>query len=131
VGRVFKAGDADEHLDVIAGKLGFGDVDFGLYDVLNAEGEVRHGDALFDPVVHAVDGFVVVPGEVKHGLAHGLGGDGAGVDAGSADDLAHLNQGDFLAHLGAVNSGTLPGGAGANDDEVVNCAHRRRLGLHK
>ncbi len=97
VGCVFEAGDTDQHLDVVARELGFGDVDLGLDHVLDAEGEVRHGDAFLHPVVHAVDGLVVVAGEVEDGLAHGLGGDGAGVDAGAADDLAHLDESDLFA----------------------------------
>ena len=123
MGGVVEAGDADEHLDVVARELRLGDVDFGLDDVLHAEGEVRHGDAFLHPVVHAVDGFVVVAGEVQHGLAHGLGGDGAGVDAGAADDLAHLDQRDLLAQLGGIDGGALAGGTGADDDQIVNTAH--------
>jgi hypothetical protein len=119
VGGVLKAGHADQHLDVVARELGLGDVDLGLDDVLHAEGQVGHRDALLHPVVHAVDGLVVVAGEVQHGLAHGLGGDGAGVDAGAADDLAHLDQGDLLAQLGTVDGGALPCRAGADHDEVV------------
>ncbi len=72
VGGIFKTGDADEHFDVVAGKLGFGNVNFGLDDVLYAEGEIRHGDAFFYPVVHPVDGLVVIAGKVKNGLTHGL-----------------------------------------------------------
>ncbi len=124
--RVFEAGDADQHLDVVARELRFGDVDLGLDDVLHAEGEVRHGDAFLHPVVHAVDGLVVVAGEVQHGLAHGLRGDGAGVDAGAADHLAHLDQRDLLAQLGAIDGGALACGAGADDDQVVNTTHALR-----
>ena len=86
----------DQHLDVVARELRLGDVDLGLDDVLDAEGQVGHRDLFLHPVVHAVDGLVVVAGEMQHGLAHGLGGDGAGVDADAADDLAHLDERDFL-----------------------------------
>jgi hypothetical protein len=123
VGGVFKAGHADQHLDVVARELGLGDVNLGLDDVLNAEGEVRHGDAFLHAVVHAVDGLVVVAGEVEHGLAHGLGGDGSGVDAGAADDLARLDERDALAHLGGEDGGALAGGAGSDHDEVVGDRH--------
>jgi hypothetical protein len=67
---------------------------------------------------------------MQHGLAHGLGGDGAGVDAGSADDLAHLDQGDFLAELGTINSGALACGAGTDDDQIVDTTHARSRLFH-
>jgi hypothetical protein len=123
---VLKAGHADQHLDVVARELRLGDVHLRLDDVLHAEGEVRHGDAFLHPVVHAVDGLVVVTGEVQHGLAHGLGGDGAGVDAGASNDLAHLYERDFFAQLGGIDGGTLTGRAGANYKEVINSSHRPR-----
>jgi hypothetical protein len=106
-------------------QLRLGDVDLGLDDVLNAEGQIGHRDALFHAVIHAVYGFVVVAGEVQHGLAHGLRGDGAGVDTRPADDLAHFHEGHFLSELRPVNSGALPCRSGADDDQIVDAAHAR------
>ena len=111
-----EAGDAVDDVDAVARELGLGDVDLGLDDGLDAEGQVGHGDLFLDPVVHAVDGAVVVAGEVQHGFAHGLGGDGAGVDADAADDGAGLDDGHALLHLGGGHGGALPGGSGADDD---------------
>ena len=65
----------------------YGDVDFGLDHVLDAEGQIRHGDLFFHAVVDAVDALVVVAGKMQHGFAHGLAGNGAGVDADAADAL--------------------------------------------
>ena len=118
-----EAGDAVDHVDAVARELGLGDVDFGLDDGLDAEGQVGHGDLFLDPVVDAVDGAVVVAGEVQHGLAHGLGGDGAGVDADAADDGAGLDDGHALVHLGGGHGGALAGGPGTNDDQVILDAH--------
>ncbi len=117
--RVDKAGDAVEHINAVARELRFGDVDFSFYDGLNAEGQVGHGDFFFDPVVDAVDGAVVVAGEVEDGLAHGFGGDGSGVDADAADDGAGFDNGHALVHLGCGHSGALASGPGANDDQVI------------
>ena len=124
------AGDADvcgsrrpacavDHVDAVAGELRLRDVDFGLDHVLHAEGEVRHGDLFLDPVVDAVDALVAVAGEVQHGFAHGLAGDGAGVDAGAADDLALLDDGHALAVLGALDGRPLAGRPRADHDEIV------------
>ena len=114
-----EAGDAVDDVDAVARELGLGDVDLGLDDGLDAEGEVGHGDFFLDPVVHAVDRLVVVAGEVHDGFAHGFGGDGAGVDADAADDGAGLDDGDALLHLGGGHGGTLAGRPGSDDDQVV------------
>jgi hypothetical protein len=114
-----KAGDAVDHVDAVARELRLGHVHFGLDDGLDAEGQVGHGDLFLDPVVHAVDGAVVVAGEVQDGFAHGLGGDGAGVDADAADDGAGLDDGHALLHLGGGHGGALPGGPGTDDDQVI------------
>src|ERR1019366_8916242 len=82
-----------------------------------------HGDLFLDPVIDAVYGAVVVAGEVEHGLAHGLGRDGAGVDADAADDGARLDDYHTLVHLGCSHGCALTGGSGANDDQVILDTH--------
>ena len=114
-----EAGDSMEDVDAVAGELRLGDIDFGLDDGLDAERQVGHGDLLLDPVVHAVKGPVVITGEMQYRLAHGFGGDGAGVDANSSNDGASLDDGHALLHFGGSYGGSLPGGAGTNDDQVV------------
>ena len=100
-------------------KLRLGDVDFGLDHLVDAEAQVRHGDLFLDVIVDAVDALVLEAGEVQHGFAHGLAGNGAGVDAGAADDFALLDHRHAAAALGALNGRTLSGRAGADDDDVV------------
>ena len=80
------------HIDAVARKLRLRDVDFGLDHLVDAEAEVRHGDLFLDVIVDAVDALVLEAGKMQHGFAHGLAGDGAGVDAGAADDLALLDH---------------------------------------
>ena len=63
----------------------FSHVDFGLDHRLDAEGQVGHGDLLFDAIVHAIERAVVVAGEMHHGFAHGFGGDGSGIDTNTTD----------------------------------------------
>ena len=117
--RIDEAGNAMDHVDAVARELRLGHVHFGLDHRLDAEGQVGHGDLFLHPVVDAVDRAVVVAGEVQHRLAHGLGGDGAGVDADAADHRAGLHNGHPLVHLGCGHGGSLPGGPGANDDQVI------------
>src|SRR5450631_1312675 len=120
---VDEVGDAMDNVNAVARKLRLGYVDFSFYDCLDAEGQVGHGDLFLDPVIDAVDGAVVVAGEVEHGLAHGLGGHGAGVDADATDYGARLDDDHALVHLGCSHGGALTGGPGANDDQVILDAH--------
>ena len=85
MGGVHKPRGTVDHFDAIARKLGLGDVGFSLDDVLDAEAQVPHGDLFLHAVADAIDALILEPGEVQHGLAHGLAGDGAGIDAGTAD----------------------------------------------
>ena len=117
--RIDEAGDAVDNIDAVARKLRLGHVHFGLDHRLDAEGEVGHGDLFLDPVVHAVDRAVVVAGKMQYGLAHGLGGYGAGVDADSADYGSRLDDGHSFFHLGGCHGGALPGWSGTDDREVV------------
>ena len=55
---------------------------------------------------------------MRHRLAHRLARDGAGVDAGAADDVLAFDEGDLFTRFGGVNRRPLAGGAGANDDQV-------------
>ena len=112
-----KLAAAGDHFHAVARQLRLGDVDLGLDHLVDAEAQVRHGDLFLDVVVDAVDALVLEAGEVQHGLPHGLAGDGAGVDAGAADDLALLDHGHAAAALGALDGGALAGRAGADDDE--------------
>jgi hypothetical protein len=123
MGRILERRRPYQHLDVVARKLRLGHIDLGLDDVLHPEGQVRHRDAFLHPVVHAVDGLVVIPGEVQHRLAHGLRRDSAGMDAAAAHQLARLDQGDLLAELGSVNGSSLSGRAGPDDDQIVDTTH--------
>ena len=118
VGGVEETGAPGDDLDAVARQLGLGDVDFGLDDLLDAEGQVRHGDLFLDVIVDAVDALVLEAGEVHDGFAHGLAGNGAGVDAGAADDFALFDHRHAAAALGALNGRTLSGRPGADDDDV-------------
>ena len=123
---ISEAGHAMHYVNAVAGELSLGHIHFGLDDGLDAEGQVSHGDLFLDAVVHAVEGAVVVAGEMEDGLAHCLGGDGAGVDADAADDGAGFDHGHALFHLGSSYRSTLAGGSGTNDDEVIfDGAHAR------
>ena len=54
--------------------------------------QVLGGDVLLDPVGAAVEAALAPAGEVEHGLAQGLRGDGAGVDRDAADAAALLDH---------------------------------------
>ena len=107
------------HIDAVARQLRLGHVDLGSDHRLDPEGQVGHGDLLLHTVVDAVDRAVVIAGKMQNRLAHGLRGDGPGVDADAADDGAGLDHRDALLHLGCGHGRPLPRGAGAYHDQVV------------
>ncbi len=85
--------------------------------------QVLHGDILFDAVAGAIKLAFIEAGEMKDGFAHGLGRDGAGVDADAAETDLAFDHGDAFAELGRVKSCFLAGGTGADDDEIVGDIH--------
>ena len=89
------------------------------HHVLAAVEQVVHRDVLLDGVAVAVDRALAQAGQVQHGFADGLGGDGAGVDADAADAVDALDERDALAELGGVERRLLPGGAGTDDHQIV------------
>src|SRR5579859_2527756 len=117
--RVDEVGQAVDDVNAVAGELGLGHVDLSLDDSRDAKGQVGHGDLVFDPVVHPIDGAVVVARKMEHGFAHRFGGDGAGVDADSADDRTGFDDGDAFFQLGSSNCGALPGRSGADDNQII------------
>src|SRR5262249_22944743 len=96
-----------------------GHIGFRLDHLLYPESQVSHGDLFFDVIVNAVDPLELKPGEMQYGLPHGLAGNGSGVDAGAAHDLALFNHGHAPATFRALNGGPLARRSGTDDDEIV------------
>ncbi len=121
--RIFKARHPHQHLDVVARKLRLRHIDLGLDHMLHPERQVRHRDPFLHPVVHAIDGLVVIPREVQHRLTHRLRRNRAGVDRGPAHHLAHLHQRNLLSQLRPKDGGALSGRPGPNHNQIVNTTH--------
>ena len=102
-----KAGPAVEDIDAIARELRLRHIHLGLDHLGDAKAQVGHGDVVFDPIIDAVDPLKFEAGEMQHGLAHGLAGDGSGVDADATDDVALLHQNHTMAAFRALDSGPL------------------------
>ena len=82
--------------------------------------EVGHSDTTLKRVGRAVNAASEITLEMQRCLALGLARNGAGVDAGTADDLFHFRQPQPpLAELGGLNGGGAARGAGADDDQVI------------
>ena len=113
-----ETGHAGEHFDVVAGELGGGDVDFGLDDVLDAEGKIGHGDLFFHAVIGAVNGLKIEAGEMHDGFAHGLGGNGSRIDTSAAQHFAPFHNGDAFTGLCALDGCTLARWPGADYHQV-------------
>src|SRR5207244_2201825 len=55
VGGIHKTGASREDFDAVASQLGERHISLGLYDVLDAEGKVRHRDLFFNPVTYSIN----------------------------------------------------------------------------
>nr|BFF21964.1 hypothetical protein GCM10025730_54850 [Promicromonospora thailandica] len=124
--RAGEPGAAHHGLDVVAGELVADHLDLAPDHVLQAGQQVLDGDVLLEPVAGPVHVAHLQTGQVQHGLAQGLGRDGAGVQADTADLVASFDHRDPAAELGGRDRGLLPAGAGADHDEVEvvpGCVH--------
>ena len=91
---------------------------FGLDHVLHTEGQIRHGDLFLHAVVDAINVLVLETRKVQHCFAHGLAGNGAGVDARASNHFHFFHQRDLLTGLRRLDRGALPGRSGTNHDDV-------------
>ncbi|SVD97042.1 uncharacterized protein METZ01_LOCUS449896, partial [marine metagenome] len=87
--------------------------------------EVGHSDTTLKRVGRAVNAASEITLEMQRCLALGLARNGAGVDAGTADDLFYFRQPQPpLAELGGLNGGALADRAGADYKEILIIALR-------
>ena len=91
-----------QQLDPVAQQLMAVHVELVGDDVVGADQQVRHRNVPLHPVRGAVDIALPVAGEVQHRLPERLARDGAGVDAGAADDRLTFHNGRLLAELGRL-----------------------------
>jgi hypothetical protein len=90
-------------------------------DVVFAVHEIGDGDAVDGDVDRAfAEAALSEAGERQRRLAQRLRGNGAGVDAGAAEDRLALDERDILPKVRRLRSALLAGRSGADDDEVVH-----------
>src|SRR6185503_2866317 len=90
---------------------------FTGYHFIDARQQLRHRRPLRDPC--AAIGTCRAGGEVQHGLAESLAGDGARGEACSTDGASSLDEGHALAQLRRLNGAALACRSAANADEIV------------
>ena len=122
--RIEKAGGALERLHAIAGKLVLQHIDLVVERHVQAHHQVLGGDVLLHSVGAAIEAALPPSGEVEHGFAQRLRGNGAGMHRDAADPAAPFHHEHGAVELGGLNGGTAPGWAAADDDEVEG-AHGR------
>jgi hypothetical protein len=121
--RIREGADPPQELDVVPAELVLHDLDLPAADLLDP-GEQHLGAHARcrdpAPVLRAA-------GEAREehdGLAEGLAGDGAGVDADAADAALLLDDRRALAELGRLDRRPLAGGPAPDADEVELVARR-------
>jgi hypothetical protein len=117
--RIRERGVSGENVDVVAHQLVPGDVDLVADDMVHPKEQIAHRDVLLDGIRRTVDSALAVAGQTKRGFPERLAGDGAGVDADSANDRPLLDDGHPLVELGALKGGTMAGRTRADDEQVV------------
>jgi hypothetical protein len=120
---------AAEHRDPVAGQLAADHVVLAGDHVPGPVGQVADGDLVLDPVALPVHLPLVEAGQVQDRLAHGLGRDGAGVDADPAEHVRPLDNRHPAFQLGRGDGRFLAAGAGPDDEkiEVVHASSVRAL----
>jgi hypothetical protein len=120
--RIEEAGAPGNDLDVVAEQLVPDDVDLTLDDLLRPVAEILHCDLLLHPVALAVRRPLAHAGQVDDRLAERLRRDRPPVDRHAAE-LAPLDHRDAMAQLRPLDGGSLPGGAGSDDQKLVVVVH--------
>jgi hypothetical protein len=96
--------------------------DLVLERLVQADHEVAGLDVPSHPVGQAVEAALPPAGQVEHGLAQRLGGDGAGVHGHAADAPPLRGHQDRPAQLRRLHRRPPPGRAVADDDQI-ECLH--------
>ena len=122
--RVGQSRLAPDDLDAVAIQVALDDPALVLDDRQLTVHQEADGQVLPQGVVDAVEPALAQTREIQRRLAKGLGGEGAGVDAGAAQVRRSLDQGHPLAEVGGLGGALLPGRAGADHDEVVIVSRR-------
>jgi hypothetical protein len=117
---VEEVGGAVDEVDLVALEVGADALVLGVGHRLLARHQLRHRDLVLERELQAAVHLALpVARQEEGGLAQGLGGNSAGVDAGAAGIGALLDDGYAFAEIGGLDSAFFTGGAGANDEPVV------------
>ncbi len=117
--RVEEARLTLQHVDAVTRELGPIHVDLALDHVVAPEHEVGHRHLRLHPIRDAVEAALVDPRQIEHRLAQGLRGDRAGVHAHPADHRLPFHDRGAPAQLRSLDGRVVPGGAAADDDQLV------------
>ncbi len=106
-------------LHAVAGELVLQDVDFVVQGLVQAGQQVLGAQVLLHPIGAAIEAALAPAGQVQHGLAQGLGGDGAGVHRDAAHAAALVDHQHGPAELGRLHGRAPTRRPAADDDHVV------------
>ena len=120
---VDEAGRAAHRPHAVARELVLEHVDLVVQGLVQAGAQVAAFDVLLHPVGEAIEAALPPAGEIEHGLAKGLGGDGAGVHRDPAHPQPVLDHQHRVSELGGLDGGAATRGSAADHDQFV--AHRR------
>ena len=120
--QFFFAGEtavAAEDFHIVAHQLVFQNVHLAVQRHVQPLHQILGGDVLLDAVGAAVKTALAPAGQIQHGLAQGLAGDGAGVHAHAADFGHAVDDGDFALQFRRLNGRGFSGRAAADYHQIV------------
>lgn len=115
--------DAADQVHVVAQQLIANHASLPFDDLTHAFADIAGLDLLAQPVALTVDPALIETSQVQDGLPYRLRGNRAGVHAHAADAFATLDHRDVLPKLRGLDRRLLPGGTGADNEEVVLVGH--------
>src|SRR5580693_1086411 len=81
--------------------------------------EILDGQAFAQRVIHTVEAALMYTGKIERRFAKDFAGDGAGVDAGAAEDVSAFNQSDAFAEVGRLSRALFAGRTRADHHKVI------------
>jgi hypothetical protein len=112
--RAHKSPGPLDELHAVSLQLVLDDADFILHHVLDAEVQVRHGDAVFVAVICTIEILVVETGEMQDRFAHRLAGNRSRLDAYPSHGRLPLDHRNPFACFGPLDGCSLAAWPGAN-----------------
>src|SRR5579862_2233831 len=105
--------------DVVTPKLRLDDLDFAGHDGLRPKDQIRHHDAVFQHITTPVKCPLLKSTQIENSLTQGFAGNGAGVNADTANGSLPVDDCDFLSEFCRTDGALLSRGSASDNHQIV------------